>query len=463
MVQKMPIPTRAAPRPPSNFGTQINSGWSNNDPFGTTMQPNQKKKPPPRPPPPRFKKDSFPRNDDKTKKPVRPTELLTNIFGRKTQRKQEIPNLALSSSRFQSGNSQSNSTVDPGVSLIDLSPPGSPTFTTRSNSDGVSVDSFGSDGNSNPSVFTSSGNTSQTESAFEDDFDFFGSLSSSKTSSNDPWKVTSSHDPFSQLSSSNASTSISTKRIGDANFFAYNDTLPSNSTTFNPPVTNSVATMPTIIRARPPKPPAPKCLNRSLAPIVTDFSHPSTSNFSNGNVPSGGSSGTTFNPINEWPDYDDNPSPPMPSIPPPAPPSEYLQEIEAPSNKTNAFPHGIALYDFAASQSGDLPLKQGETVTLLRAINEEWLEGRIGNRTGIFPANFVDVVVPLPGVSNHVVNALYTFNGETWEDLPFEEGAKITVLSKISNDWLFGEYRGKKGQFPANYVDRVPQDLPKSS
>lgn len=97
--------------------------------------------------------------------------------------------------------------------------------------------------------------------------------------------------------------------------------------------------------------------------------------------------------------------------------------------KANALPHGIALYDFAASQSGDLPLKQNDVVTLLRVVNGEWLEGRIGNRTGIFPANFVDIIVPLPGVSTHVVNALYTFNGETWDDLPFEvESRKIIIV-----------------------------------
>ena len=57
---------------------------------------------------------------------------------------------------------------------------------------------------------------------------------------------------------------------------------------------------------------------------------------------------------------------------------------------------------------------------LLRAINDEWMEGRIGNRKGVFPTNFIDIKVPVPGASTNIVNALYTFRGETWEDLPFE-------------------------------------------
>lgn len=75
------------------------------------------------------------------------------------------------------------------------------------------MDSFGSDGNSNPSVFTSSGSTSQTESAFEDDFDFFGALSSRKQlSDSDPWKVSCSQDPFGSLET-NPFSKASTQQV----------------------------------------------------------------------------------------------------------------------------------------------------------------------------------------------------------------------------------------------------------
>ena len=104
-----------------------------------------------------------------------------------------LPKPPSNNGTFNNTNNNTNNSDGPtSMCLIDLSPPGSPTpSTTRSNSDGVSVDSFGSDGNSNPSVFTSS---SGSTSAFEDDFDFFGSLSSKKI--NDPWKVSCTQDPF---------------------------------------------------------------------------------------------------------------------------------------------------------------------------------------------------------------------------------------------------------------------------
>lgn len=265
---------------------------------------------------------------------ARPTELLTNFFGRK---KQEIPLPSRSTSQLQNPILQStNSTA--AVSLIDLSPPGSPTFTTRSSSDGVSVDSFGSDGNSNPSAFTSSGNTSQTESAFEDDFDFFG-LSAKKPVQNDPWQIKTAQDPFGPLEDICSNVS---QAAGGTCLFPPNssnrltDQVPSNHTVSKPPIT----AMPTIIRARPPKPPAPKILLKKFEPAAkeacTGFKISSTSTLnkpltvdfkvSNSNVVN---KSLTLDFSNAWSnDYcEDSPSPPMPTIPPPAPPPAYLAEI----------------------------------------------------------------------------------------------------------------------------------------
>ncbi|EME84822.1 uncharacterized protein MYCFIDRAFT_98114, partial [Pseudocercospora fijiensis CIRAD86] len=51
------------------------------------------------------------------------------------------------------------------------------------------------------------------------------------------------------------------------------------------------------------------------------------------------------------------------------------------------------------------------------------------------------------------VTALYDFEGQTADDLPFREGDKIKVIKKTqsTDDWWDGELRGRRGQFPANY------------
>lgn len=260
---------------------------------------------------------------------------MTNFFGRKRQ-ENSLPLRSIG--QLQNPLSQpTNSTAT--VSLIDLSPPGSPTFTTRSSSDGVSVDSFGSDGNSNPSVFTSSGSTSQTESAFEDDFDFFGLSAKKAFAPNDPWQVKTAQDPFGPLEDVCSNVS---QRVSDTCFPALNSNnrvtnqVPSSQSVSKPLVTS----MPTIIRARPPKPPAPKMLPKKLelATKATRTDLKVLSNAANKSVAldlisnSGAMNGAfTLDFSNAWPnDYgEDNPSPPMPSIPPPALPAGYLTELNS--------------------------------------------------------------------------------------------------------------------------------------
>ncbi|KAF2356649.1 SH3 domain [Trinorchestia longiramus] len=76
------------------------------------------------------------------------------------------------------------------------------------------------------------------------------------------------------------------------------------------------------------------------------------------------------------------------------------------SASTSASPAGAtsdttALYDFHAEMPTDLPLKEGQTVTVTAMIEGgQWLLGHSGGRTGQFPANFVAFVPPnLPVVT----------------------------------------------------------------
>ncbi|KAM3174860.1 hypothetical protein ACTXT7_009651 [Hymenolepis weldensis] len=49
----------------------------------------------------------------------------------------------------------------------------------------------------------------------------------------------------------------------------------------------------------------------------------------------------------------------------------------------------MALYDFAASQSDELSFKAGDEIVDIVKFDSEWWSGRIGDRSGIFPANHV--------------------------------------------------------------------------
>jgi len=65
------------------------------------------------------------------------------------------------------------------------------------------------------------------------------------------------------------------------------------------------------------------------------------------------------------------------------------------------------------------------------------------------------------------VVALYKYQRQNPDELTFEKGCVINVISKAESDWWTGELNGQTGLFPSNYV--VPlssvseSDLPSST
>lgn len=49
-----------------------------------------------------------------------------------------------------------------------------------------------------------------------------------------------------------------------------------------------------------------------------------------------------------------------------------------------------AIYDFEAENDGELNFREGDQITLLSRLDENWIEGSIYNQTGIFPSTYVE-------------------------------------------------------------------------
>ncbi|NWX82118.1 SH319 protein, partial [Nothoprocta pentlandii] len=137
-------------------------------------------------------------------------------------------------------------------------------------------------------------------------------------------------------------------------------------------------------------------------------------------------------------------------------------------------PHAVVLHNFPAEHAEDLELRSGDTVCLLEKIDAEWYRGKCGNLTGIFPANFVKVVIDVPEENNrkkilcasHCVKgprcvARFEYIGDQKDELSFSEGETIILKEYVNDEWAKGELRGTSGIFPLNFVE-VIEDLPET-
>ena len=59
-------------------------------------------------------------------------------------------------------------------------------------------------------------------------------------------------------------------------------------------------------------------------------------------------------------------------------------------------PSALGIYSFVAGSEEELSFKSGDTIELTSMRNDDWLEGICHGHRGIFPANFVVIVKPLP-------------------------------------------------------------------
>lgn len=70
------------------------------------------------------------------------------------------------------------------------------------------------------------------------------------------------------------------------------------------------------------------------------------------------------------------------------------------SRPTSRKPHegqARAKFNFIAQTQLELSLAKGELVVLTRRVDNNWFEGRVGTRRGIFPVSYVEVLVDPQG------------------------------------------------------------------
>ncbi|XP_041773455.1 uncharacterized protein LOC121594351 isoform X6 [Anopheles merus] len=178
-----------------------------------------------------------------------------------------------------------------------------------------------------------------------------------------------------------------------------------------------------------------------------------------------------------------------------------------------------AKFNFTAQTAVELSLLKGELVTLTRRVDDNWFEGKIGSKKGIFPVSYVEILTDIdgeesydiepivsrpqsalgvtsqtsqaltthfdnshtngrisPGIvretktiqktevlhvdtSNEPISyrALYNYKPQNTDELELLEGDVVYVLEKCDDGWYVGTSArtGCFGTFPGNYVTKM--------
>ncbi|XP_035308236.1 sorbin and SH3 domain-containing protein 2 isoform X9 [Cricetulus griseus] len=131
-----------------------------------------------------------------------------------------------------------------------------------------------------------------------------------------------------------------------------------------------------------------------------------------------------------------------------------------------------AIYDFKAQTSKELSFKKGDTVYILRKIDQNWYEGEHYGRVGIFPISYVEKLTPpekaqparppppvQPGEIGEAI-AKYNFNADTNVELSLRKGDRIILLKRVDQNWYEGKIPGsnRQGIFPVSYVEVIKKN-----
>ncbi|XP_060039692.1 sorbin and SH3 domain-containing protein 2 isoform X10 [Erinaceus europaeus] len=136
-----------------------------------------------------------------------------------------------------------------------------------------------------------------------------------------------------------------------------------------------------------------------------------------------------------------------------------------------------AVYDFKAQTSKELSFKKGDTVYILRKIDQNWYEGEHHGRVGIFPISYVEKLTPpekaqparppppaQPGEIGEAI-AKYNFNADTNVELSLRKGDRVILLKRVDQNWYEGKIPGtnRQGIFPVSYVEVIKKNTTKGA
>lgn len=180
------------------------------------------------------------------------------------------------------------------------------------------------------------------------------------------------------------------------------------------------------------------------------------------------------------------------------------------SHDGSVTPYARTLYQFIGEMSNELSFNANDIVTLIQHVDDHWIEGELDGKIGIFPSNYVEIIVNCPSMSEteppsmqeilaapvqHNIDntsasiseskptsisssfempsveryglVRHGFQAQAKGDLNLNEGDTITIVKQIDGNWYQArDENGNEGICPVEFVELIaiePDfDMPKS-
>ncbi|XP_055624846.1 E3 ubiquitin-protein ligase SH3RF1 [Toxorhynchites rutilus septentrionalis] len=116
-------------------------------------------------------------------------------------------------------------------------------------------------------------------------------------------------------------------------------------------------------------------------------------------------------------------------------------------------PHAKAFYDFSSGETSDISFKKGDIIILRKKIDHNWCVGEVNGKEGAVPLNHLQVIVPLPYPQCKALYDFSMGPNEEEGCLTFKKGSLIHVLRRVDQNWAEGRIGDKIGIFPISFVE----------
>ncbi|XP_063377116.1 uncharacterized protein LOC134664418 isoform X3 [Cydia fagiglandana] len=118
-----------------------------------------------------------------------------------------------------------------------------------------------------------------------------------------------------------------------------------------------------------------------------------------------------------------------------------------------------ALYAFNGQTQRELSFRKGDLIHVRRQIDNNWYEGELHGRIGLFPYNYVEILKgdvaqspKKPVAQEGKARAKFDFTAQTSLELPLKKGEVVVLTRRIDHNWWEGRNGHKTGIFPDSYV-----------